>query len=91
MDLLHISKAGGGLQVEPFNRSLVDTEADVMINGRRQDHGFERAHIQVDISSGITEACDALWASEPASPYRRVLSGSSKSRVCMKHRSIAGL
>ena len=35
------------LQVEPFNRALVETEADVMINGRRQDHGFERAQIEV--------------------------------------------
>ena len=34
-------------QVEPFNRALVDSQADVMVNGRRQDHGFERAHIEV--------------------------------------------
>ncbi len=35
------------VQVEPFNRALVETEADVMINGRRQDHGFERAQLEV--------------------------------------------
>jgi 3'-phosphoadenosine 5'-phosphosulfate sulfotransferase (PAPS reductase)/FAD synthetase len=36
-----------GMQVEPFNRALVESEADVMINGRRQDHGFERAQLEV--------------------------------------------
>ena len=35
------------VQVEPFNRGLRELAADVMINGRRQDHGAERAHIEV--------------------------------------------
>ena len=35
------------LQVEPFNRALSDLRADVMINGRRRDHGAERAHLEV--------------------------------------------
>ena len=34
-------------QVEPFQRSLADLDVDVMINGRRRDHGFERAHLEV--------------------------------------------
>ena len=35
------------LQVEPFQRSLKDANVDVMINGRRRDHGFERAQLEV--------------------------------------------
>ena len=35
------------LQVEPFQRSLKDLDVDVMINGRRRDHGFERAQLEV--------------------------------------------
>ena len=35
------------LQVEPFNRALKEQMADVMINGRRRDHGFERAFLEV--------------------------------------------
>ena len=34
-------------KVEPFQRALVDTECDVMINGRRRDHGAERAHLRL--------------------------------------------
>ena len=34
-------------QVEPFQRSLKDMDVDVMINGRRRDHGFERAQLEV--------------------------------------------
>ncbi|KAK9801365.1 hypothetical protein WJX73_000633 [Symbiochloris irregularis] len=33
-------------KVEPFNRSLQETETDVMINGRRRDHGAERAQLE---------------------------------------------
>ena len=36
-------------QVEPFQRSLTDLNVDVMINGRRRDHGFERAHLEVSL------------------------------------------
>lgn len=46
-------------KVEPFNRALVDLEADVMINGRRQDHGFERAHIEV-FEDGKPVKCNPL-------------------------------
>lgn len=49
LDLLRASRRNA-LQVEPFNRALLETEADVMINGRRQDHGFERAHLEVSSS-----------------------------------------
>ena len=34
-------------QVEPFQRFLSELNVDMMINGRRRDHGFERAHLEV--------------------------------------------
>nr|AAT09442.1 phosphoadenosine 5'phosphosulfate reductase [Selaginella lepidophylla] len=34
-------------KVEPFNRALATLEVDAMINGRRRDHGAERAHLEV--------------------------------------------
>ena len=34
-------------KVEPFQRSLKELEVDAMINGRRRDHGAERAHLQL--------------------------------------------
>ncbi len=34
------------MQVEPFNRALAELEVDVMINGRRRDHGFDRAQLE---------------------------------------------
>ncbi|KAH8099077.1 phosphoadenylyl-sulfate reductase [Aureococcus anophagefferens] len=37
-------------KVEPFQRGLKTLETDVMINGRRRDHGAERAYI--DIAEG---------------------------------------
>lgn len=60
-DLLHCTQTHDGhdvcaiehkvtpclLQVEPFQRSLKDMAVDVMINGRRRDHGFERAQLEV--------------------------------------------
>ena len=39
------------MQVEPFNRSLRELQADVMINGRRRDHGAERAHLEVQLGA----------------------------------------
>ena len=42
-----IDVAHRSLQVEPFNRALKEQGADVMINGRRRDHGFERAFLEV--------------------------------------------
>ncbi len=51
------------MQVEPFQRSLTDLNVDVMINGRRRDHGFERAHLEVSpvecVWSGVKCAC--VW------------------------------
>ncbi len=35
------------MQVEPFARALSQLRADVMINGRRRDHGAERAQLEV--------------------------------------------
>lgn len=34
-------------KVEPFGRALKTLEVDAMINGRRRDHGAERAHLEV--------------------------------------------
>ncbi|KAI5076552.1 hypothetical protein GOP47_0008617 [Adiantum capillus-veneris] len=34
-------------KVEPFSRSLDTLKVDAMINGRRRDHGAERAHLEV--------------------------------------------
>ncbi|KAG0627065.1 hypothetical protein M758_2G171300 [Ceratodon purpureus] len=34
-------------KVEPFSRALETLEVDAMINGRRRDHGAERAHLEV--------------------------------------------
>eukprot|EP00271_Cylindrocystis_brebissonii_P011921 TRINITY_DN29944_c0_g1_i1.p1 TRINITY_DN29944_c0_g1~~TRINITY_DN29944_c0_g1_i1.p1 ORF type:complete len:351 (-),score=66.84 TRINITY_DN29944_c0_g1_i1:449-1420(-) len=34
-------------KVEPFGRALKTLEVDAMINGRRRDHGAERAHLGV--------------------------------------------
>lgn len=34
-------------QVEPFQRGLKELETDCMINGRRRDHGAERAFLEV--------------------------------------------
>ena len=34
-------------QVEPFDRALKTLEVDCMINGRRRDHGAERAYLEV--------------------------------------------
>ena len=45
------------LQVEPFQRSLKDMDVDVMINGRRRDHGFERA--QLEVRHSLPVLCDA--------------------------------
>ena len=32
-------------KVEPLTRSLKETDCDCMVNGRRRDHGAERAHL----------------------------------------------
>lgn len=43
-------------KVEPFNRSLQELDVECLINGRRRDHGYERAHL---------EAFDAAQPNEP--------------------------
>lgn len=48
-----------GLQVEPFNRALTTLQCDVMINGRRRDHGFERAHLEL-VEEGSPIKCNPL-------------------------------
>ena len=50
---LALPAEGPHLQVEPFSRALAEMNVDVMINGRRRDHGFDRAHLQV-CSAGST-------------------------------------
>ncbi len=41
------------MQVEPFSRAMRTLQADVMINGRRRDHGFERAFLEVQNSRNL--------------------------------------
>lgn len=36
-------------QVEPFSRALAELDVDCMINGRRRDHGFDRAHLEARV------------------------------------------
>lgn len=43
-------------KVEPFQRALNELMVDCLINGRRRDHGYERAHL---------ELFDAASAGEP--------------------------
>ncbi len=38
--------ARGAAQVEPFSRALRELNVDCMVNGRRRDHGFDRAHLE---------------------------------------------
>lgn len=47
-------RRGGGLcrydricKVEPFQRALRELECDMMVNGRRRDHGVDRASLQL--------------------------------------------
>jgi phosphoadenosine phosphosulfate reductase len=49
------------LQVEPFQRSLRELDVDVMINGRRRDHGFERAHLEVFEEGTPVKANPLAW------------------------------
>lgn len=53
------------MQVEPFQRSLQDLQVDVMINGRRRDHGFERAQLEVTIVSVIQGCCHNYTPKSP--------------------------
>ncbi|DBA82815.1 TPA: hypothetical protein ACH3X1_007038 [Trebouxia sp. C0004] len=46
-------------KVEPFNRALKTLQCDVMINGRRRDHGAERAHLEL-LEAGAPVKCNPL-------------------------------
>mmetsp|Transcript_15340 Transcript_15340/g.46328 ORF Transcript_15340/g.46328 Transcript_15340/m.46328 type:complete len:324 (-) Transcript_15340:551-1522(-) len=46
-------------KVEPFGRALSYLQADVMINGRRRDHGAERAQLEV-FEEGSPVKCQPL-------------------------------
>lgn len=46
-------------KVEPFNRALKTLQCDVMINGRRRDHGAERAHLDL-LEAGAPVKCNPL-------------------------------
>jgi phosphoadenosine phosphosulfate reductase len=43
-------------KVEPFGRALKTLQVDVMINGRRRDHGAERAHLELFEAGDMAKA-----------------------------------
>lgn len=56
----HAGPVSAAAQVEPFNRALNELQADVMINGRRRDHGAERAQLEVRLPLSPAPA-PVLW------------------------------
>jgi phosphoadenylyl-sulfate reductase (thioredoxin) len=49
-------------KVEPFARALKSLAVDCMLNGRRRDHGFERAHLEVfEAGSPVKAQPLAYW------------------------------
>lgn len=61
-------------QVEPFQRGLKTLNADIMINGRRRDHGAERAYIDIaeiaPIGGGLAKLNPlAYWTLEDCFDY----------------------
>eukprot|EP00892_Ulva_mutabilis_P000420 jgi/Ulvmu1/10379/UM061_0063.1 len=50
-------------KVEPFQRALAETGCDIMINGRRRDHGAERAHLGLfDVAkNGVCNCQPLAW------------------------------
>ena len=61
-------------KVEPFQRGLKTLETDVMINGRRRDHGAERAYIDIaevaPIGGGLAKLnLLAYWTLEDCFDY----------------------
>jgi len=61
-------------KVEPFQRGLKTLNTDVMINGRRRDHGFERAYIDLfenaPIGGGLAKINPlAYWTFEDCFDY----------------------
>jgi len=60
--------------VEPFQRGLKELNADIMINGRRRDHGAERAYIDIaeiaPIGGGLAKLNPlAYWTLEDCFDY----------------------
>lgn len=57
-------------KVEPFARALRELKTDVMINGRRRDHGAERAQLQA-FEEGDPVKCQplAFWTFEDCFAY----------------------
>jgi 3'-phosphoadenosine 5'-phosphosulfate sulfotransferase (PAPS reductase)/FAD synthetase len=54
-------------KVEPFQRALAETKCDIMINGRRRDHGAERAHLHLfDIGRNGVGNCQVQSLREPS-------------------------
>jgi len=58
-------------KVEPYWRGLKTLEADVVINGRRRDHGFDRAFIDVYEPGGEIDKINTLayWTFEDVWDY----------------------
>lgn len=61
-------------KVEPFQRGLRELEADLMINGRRRDHGADRAYIEVaevaPLGGGLAKLNPlAYWSFEDCFDY----------------------
>jgi len=61
-------------KVEPFQRGLKTLNADIMINGRRRDHGAERAYIDIaeiaPIGGGLAKLNPlAYWTLEDCFDY----------------------
>lgn len=64
-------------KVEPFQRGLKTLETDVMINGRRRDHGAERAYIDIaevaPIGGGLAKLNPlAYWTLEDCFDYAKM-------------------
>jgi len=64
---LGASRARGAAQVEPFSRALRELDVDCMVNGRRRDHGFDRAHLEARLAeprAGYWWFCGAVPQAE---------------------------
>jgi hypothetical protein len=55
-------------QVEPFSRALESLRVDCMINGRRRDHGFDRAFLEVGSSTTAAAAHRAACSGPAEAP-----------------------
>eukprot|EP00238_Polyblepharides_amylifera_P006123 CAMPEP_0196574296 /NCGR_PEP_ID=MMETSP1081-20130531/4046_1 /TAXON_ID=36882 /ORGANISM="Pyramimonas amylifera, Strain CCMP720" /LENGTH=292 /DNA_ID=CAMNT_0041892279 /DNA_START=277 /DNA_END=1155 /DNA_ORIENTATION=- len=60
-------------KVEPLLRALQDTKSDAWINGRRRDHGFDRANLPVyEKGSPVKVNPLAYWTFEDCWDYIRI-------------------